>query len=65
MADIKIADVIERLDYDMKRALEDAVNEVVDDDGDFDRSALFRAFVRAVNRKCSTWVRVPDNLVRE
>jgi hypothetical protein len=45
MAEIKIAVIIERLDWDMKRALEEAAD-------------------RAVERKCNTWVTVPDHLVR-
>lgn len=60
MAKIKIQSVVEHLDYDMKRALEDAVSRVFPD-ADVNRNQLFRVFVRSVGRKCSTWVNVSDN----
>jgi hypothetical protein len=63
MAQIKIEDVMDHLSYEMKRALEDAVNSEVRG-AKFDRDNLFRAFKRAVYRKCSTWENVPDHLVK-
>ncbi len=63
MAKIKIESVIEHLDTDIRRALEDAVNHTIIDI-QFDRNVLFREFVRAVGRKCQTWANVPDNCVR-
>ncbi len=62
MAQVDIEEIIESLDYDMKRALEAAVHDVLPD-ATFDRNKLFRAFVRAVRRKCSTWENVPDQYV--
>ncbi|MEW6195063.1 MAG: hypothetical protein AB1521_07905 [Bacteroidota bacterium] len=64
MARIKIEQVIDRLDFDLKNALEAAVKEVIPN-AQFDKSTLFRAFVRAVSRKCSVWVTVPDNYVEK
>ena len=64
MARVKIESIIEHLDNDMKRALEDAVGSVLPD-ADLDRSELFRAFRRAISRKCSTWVSVPDQHVEK
>lgn len=64
MARIKIESVIEKLDYDLKRALADAVDEVMPG-ADIDREELYRAFKRAIGRKCSTWVRIPDHYVQE
>jgi len=64
MARIKIQSIVEKLDYDMKRALEDAVQQT-DNRIDIDRSQLFRAFKRAVGRKFSTWVTVPDDYVEK
>jgi len=64
MARVRIQKIIERLDYDMKRALEDAISEVLPD-ADVDRDELYRAFRRAVGRKCSTWVNVSDNDVEK
>jgi hypothetical protein len=63
MARIKIQSVIEKLDYELKRALEDAVGEVMPG-AHIDRDELYRAFKRAVGRKCSTWVRIPDHHVQ-
>lgn len=62
MARIKIEDIIEHLDYDMKRALENAVERVLPD-AIFDRNQLFREFCKAVGRKLSDWENVPDHYV--
>ena len=62
MAQVKIQSVIEHLDSQMRSALEATVNEVIPD-AEVDRYALYRAFVRAVGRKCNTWERVSDNYV--
>lgn len=64
MARIKIESIIDRLDTDMKRALEAAVEEVLPN-ATVDRGDLFRAFKRAIARKCSTWVTVPDQYVEK
>jgi hypothetical protein len=63
MAKVKIADIIEHLDHDIQRALEAAVQELVPN-ANLDRNALFRAFLRAVGRKCNTWETVPSSCVR-
>lgn len=63
MAQIKIEDVIDHLGHELKRALEDAVASEVRG-AQFNRDDLFRAFKRAVYRKCSTWENVPDHLVK-
>lgn len=64
MARIKIQSIIENLDYDMKRSLEAAVNEVMPN-ANVDRNELYRAFKRAIGRKCSIWVNVPDQHVEK
>ena len=64
MARVKIESIIEHLDYDMKRALQDAVSHALPD-ADVNRSELYRHFRRAVGRKCSTWVNVPDSDVEK
>lgn len=64
MAKVKIEDIIYHLDFDMKRALEDAVQEVIPK-ATFDRDELFSAFLRAVYLKCSTWETVPDQYVEK
>jgi hypothetical protein len=62
MARVKIEDVIESLDYGIKRALRDAVNATIPG-AQFDTGSLFRAFVREVGRKCNTWESVSDSYV--
>jgi hypothetical protein len=64
MARVKIEEIVEDLSTEMRRALEAAVKEVLPD-AEFDSYKLFRAFKRAVRRKCSTWERVPDSHVEE
>jgi hypothetical protein len=63
MARVKIQAIVSRLSAEMRRALEDAVKRTVRDDGTFDAHTLFREFERAVRRRFSTWVRVPDDYV--
>lgn len=62
MARVKMQSIVEHLSTQMKRALEAAVQDV-DSDSEIDRSELYRAFKRAVGRKCSTWETVPDSYV--
>ena len=63
MAHIKIEDIVDHLDLELKRALESAVEDVLPD-VTVDRSELFRSFRRAVGRKCKEWIEVPDEFVR-
>lgn len=60
MARVKPEGIIDHLRSEMRRALADAVKEVLPDAA-VDEHALFRAFKRAVRRKCSTWEQVPDS----
>ena len=60
MAKVKIQSIVEKLDYDMKRALEDALSRVAPD-LNIDRNEVYREFRRAVGRKFSTWVSVSDS----
>ena len=62
MARVKIEEVVDHLSTEMRRALGDTVREVLPN-ANVDEHALFRAFVRAVRRKCNTWERVPDHYV--
>lgn len=63
MAHVKIQQIIEHLDSNMKRALEDAADRCFPGVA-VDRNELFREFVKAVGRKCSTWERVPDRYIK-
>lgn len=62
MARVKIEGIVDHLSSEMRRALKDAVSEVAPKTR-FDEYELFRAFRRAVSRKCSTWESVPDHYV--
>jgi hypothetical protein len=46
----------------MRGALADALSEVAPD-ADVDEDDLFRAFKKAVYRRCSIWENVPDQYV--
>ena len=62
MAQVRIESIVDHLSYDMKRALEDAISQVLPG-ANIDRNELYRAFRRAVGRKCSTWPNVSDSHV--
>lgn len=64
MARVKIQSIIEHLDYEMKRALEDALSRVLPNTN-VDRNELYREFRKAVGRKSSTWVDVHDQDVEK
>lgn len=64
MAQVQIEEIIDHLSGEIRRALEAAVEDV-DSDIEIDSHDLFRAFKRAVGRKCSTWETVPDSYVRK
>ena len=63
MARVQIEAIVEHLSSDMRRALEAAVNEAAPG-ARVEPYALFRAFRRAVGRKCRSWESVPDHLVQ-
>ena len=62
MARIKAEEIVDDLSSEFRRALGDAVSEVLPGVS-FDEYELFRAFKRAVRRKCRTWERVRDSHV--
>ena len=64
MARINPEEIVDDLSSEFRRALEDAVLEILPN-AEFDRSELFRAFKRAVRRKCSTWETVSDHHVEK
>jgi hypothetical protein len=63
MAYVKIEEIIERLKYGMKRALEDAVSRTLPGVS-VDCSELLKEFVKAVGKTCSMWEQVPDKYVK-
>jgi hypothetical protein len=64
LAQVKPEEIISDLSTEMRKALAAAAREILPG-ADFDERALFRAFKRAVARKCSTWEKVSDQHVRE
>jgi hypothetical protein len=63
LAKVNIEEIIDHLSYDMRRALADAISETLPH-AEFDEREVFRAFQRAVRRKCNTWEDVPNQHVR-
>lgn len=63
MTQVQIEEIVEHLSVEMRRALEAAVQEVIPN-AQVDARELFRAFRRAVARKCNTWEQVPGQYVR-
>ena len=64
MAQVKMDELVDHLSSEMTRALEEAVQEVLPG-VQCDSHELFRAFKRAVYRKCSIWERIPDQCVQK
>jgi hypothetical protein len=67
MAEINIGEIVDHLSPDLRKALAIALEEVggeVLNDIYIDEHDLFRAFKRAISRKCRTWERVPDRFIR-
>ena len=64
MAYIDIEEIIDYLDRDMKRVLEDTLIRYGIEES-IDRNRLFKEFRKAVRRKCSSREYVPDNLVNK
>ena len=63
MAHVRIEEIIDHLEYEMKRALDDAVSKAIPGVS-VDRSRLFKEFVKAVGRKCNIWEQIPEKYVR-
>ncbi len=64
MARVKIEEIIDHLDTEIRRALRDSVKDVVTKSS-IDEYKLFRAFKREVYKKCNTWENVPDDYVEK
>jgi len=62
MAQVQIEPIVGHLRAEMRSALSAAVREVVKG-SDFDESALYRAFRRALGSKCDVWEDIPDKYV--
>ncbi len=64
MARIKAEEIIDHLDYHLRRALDKTLKEHFPNQN-FDIRSVFRTFKRQVSRKCSTWENVPDHYVEK
>ena len=64
MARVKIEEIINHLDTEIRRALEETIRSHFPK-AQFDDRAIFRTFVRMVGRKCNTWENVPDHYIEE
>jgi hypothetical protein len=64
MAKVKPEDIIENLKTPFKKALVEAVNQVIPNT-EFDQEQLFREFKKQIRFKCSTWERVPSTAVQD
>jgi transcriptional regulator GlxA family with amidase domain len=64
MAKVKIEEIVDHLSSEMQSALRAALNEVAPA-ANVDEHTLYRAFKRAVGRKCGIWERVPDRYVEK
>jgi hypothetical protein len=64
MARVKMEEIIEHLNNEIRSALEDAVNRQLPGTN-FNSHQLFREFVKAVGRKCNFWENVPDGYVEK
>lgn len=63
MAQVEIEEVVDHLSTEFRKALEDICREHFPS-SDFDSQELFRDFLRAVRRRCSTWEEVPNEHVK-
>lgn len=61
-ARVKIDDILEHLDTELSRALEDAVRANLPG-AEFDGRMLYKDFVKCAYRRCGTWEMVPDRCV--
>ena len=62
MARIKVEEVLDSLDSDLRVALGYAVRKFMPD-AKFNDSELYKEFVRQAYRKCSVWEQIPDKYV--
>jgi len=64
VARVKIGDIVDQLNSEMRRALSDAVSRVLPG-AEYDQHELFREFRRAIGHRCNAWENVPDSYVEK
>ncbi len=63
MAEVKIEDVVDYLDAEFKKALDDTMLTFAPG-VKYDRNKLFNFFVKRIFKHCALWEAVPDSVVR-
>lgn len=63
MARVRLEDLVDHLDDELRAALKDAVRDTLPQ-VEVDEQALFRAFRQAIRRRCEHWERVPNDCIR-
>jgi transcriptional regulator GlxA family with amidase domain len=63
MTQVNVEGIVDHLSAEIRKALAQAVREVAPEVVVEPRT-LFRAFRRAVGRKCRAWEPVPDKLIK-
>ena len=64
MTQVNVEDILEHLDSDIRPALAEAV-EVVLDASDVDDQELYDAFLAALCQRLGTWETVPDDFCKD
>ena len=64
MARVRIEEIVDHLDTEFRKALEDTLKEHFPGQP-FDSRLIFRTFKRQVYSKCSVWENVPDQHVEK
>lgn len=64
MAKVKIEEIIDHIDSDIRKALSETLKQHFPEESFNDRE-VFRTFKRMISRKCSTWENVPDRFVEK
>ena len=62
MARIKLAEIFDQLNPQLRQAMDDAVERAVPG-AEIDRAKLYREFRLAVNRRVKAWENVPNSAV--
>ncbi|WP_448138448.1 hypothetical protein [Sphingobacterium siyangense] len=63
MIKIKIEDVVNHLEDDLKRVLAATIEEHFPNQN-FDSRSVFRTFKKEVYKKCRTWESIPERFVK-
>lgn len=62
MAKIKVEDIVDHLNSEFRKALEDTLKEHFPNQP-FDSYSVYRTFKRKIYHKCNTWENVPDRFI--